>query len=134
MELYRQHSKKQTRPTLDELSKLLQLEVFRFSKVFIVIDALDECPENRGTRDSFITEIRNLQPITHLLVTSRQISTIEREFQKAAQVEIHAKDEDIGRYIESRIQGDYQLIRYTQKDPGLQDTIRNTIIEKTKGM
>lgn len=134
MSLYRHHNQKQTRPTLDELSKLLQLEVCRLLKVFILIDALDECPESNSTRDSFVAEIRKLQPITHLLVTSRHISTIEREFERAARVEIHATDEDIGRYIESRIKGDRQLIRYIQKDPALQGTIINTIVEKTKGM
>lgn len=132
--LYRHHTKKQTRPTLDELSKLLQLEIHRLSKVFIVIDALNECPEGNGTRDSFVAEIRKFQPIIYLLVTSRHISTIEREFEKAAWVEIHATNKDIGRYIKSRIKGDRQLIRHIQKEPALQSTIINTIIEKTKGM
>lgn len=132
--LYRHHKQMQTCPTLDELSKLLQLEIRRLSKVFILIDALDECSESNSTRDSFVAEIRNLQPITHLLVTSRHISTIEREFEKAARVEIHATDEDIRKYVESRIKGDRQLIRQIQKDPALQGTIINTIIEKTKGM
>ena len=54
MLLYRRHSKKQTRPTLGELSKLLQSEVRHISKVFIVIDALDECPESNRTRESFL--------------------------------------------------------------------------------
>jgi hypothetical protein len=114
------------------LSKLLQLEINRLSKAFIVVDALDECPD--GTRESFLAEIRKLPPNIHLLITSRHISTIEREFEKAARVEIHATDEDIRRYIESRIKGDRQLTRHVQKEPALQSTIINTIIEKTKGM
>jgi hypothetical protein len=138
--LYRQHSKKQTRPTLDEMSKLLQskvhhlLEVCRLSEVFIIIDALDECPESNGTRDSFVAEIRKLQPITHLLVTSRHISTIEREFEKAAWVEIHATGEDIGRYIESRIRSEGRLLRLLKANPALQAKITNTVIENAKGM
>src|SRR5438046_1366183 len=43
-------------------SKLLQQEVRRHSKVFIVIDALDECPESNGIRESFLAEIRELLP------------------------------------------------------------------------
>jgi hypothetical protein len=59
MSLYCHHNEKQkeTRPNLDELSKLLQSEVQRHSNVFIIIDALDECPE----KESFLAEIRKLQ-------------------------------------------------------------------------
>jgi ankyrin repeat domain-containing protein 50 len=132
--LYRHHSKMQTRPTLDELSKLLQLEVRRFSKAFIVIDALDECPESKGTRDSFVAEIRKLQPIAHVMVTSRHISTIEREFEKAARVEIRASGEDVRRYLEGRIENEGRLIRLVKADLALQETILNTIVENAKGM
>ena len=104
--LYHRHSKKQTRPTLDELSKLLQLEVRRISKVFIIVDALDECPESNRTRKSFLAEIRKLQPTVHLLITSRHIPAIEREFETAAKIEIRASDEDVRKRLESRIESE----------------------------
>jgi hypothetical protein len=132
--LYRHHNKKQTRPTLDELSKLLQLEVCRLSRVFIIIDALDECTEINYTRESFLAEIRKLQPTTHLLITSRHISTIEREFEMAAHVEIRASDEDVRRYLESRIETEGRLWRLIKADPALQANIVNTIVESAKGM
>ena len=132
--LYRHHSKKQTRPTLDELSKLLQLEVRRLSNVFIAIDALDECLESNHTRESFLAEIRKLQPTIHLLITSRHVSTIEREFEKAARVEIRASDEDVRRYLEGRIESEGRLVRLVKADPTLQATIVNTIVENAKGM
>jgi hypothetical protein len=134
LSLYRQHGKKQTRPTLRELSELLQLEVHRLSKVFIVIDALDECRESNGTRDSFVAEIRKLQPTIHLLITSRYISTMEREFEKAARVEIRASDEDVRRYLECRIENEGRLVRVVKADLALQATITNTIVENAKGM
>jgi hypothetical protein len=132
--LYRHHSKKQTRPRLDELSKLLQSEVRCLSKVFFVIDALDECPESNGIRDGFITEIQKLQPITHLLITSRHISTIEHEFEQAARVEIRASDEDVKKYLECRIESESRLVRLVKGDSALQAAISNTIVENAKGM
>src|SRR5205085_10842297 len=122
------------RPTLGEWSKLLQSEVHRFSKVFIVIDALDECFEGDGSRWSFLAEIQKLHPSIHLLVTSRHISTIEHEFEKAACMEIHASDEDVRRYVEGRIEQERQLSRHVKADPALQETIINAIVEKAKGM
>jgi hypothetical protein len=112
----------------------LQSEVLRFSEVFIVVDALDECPESNDTRDSFIAEIRKLHPIVHLMVTSRDISTIEREFEAAARVEIRAIDSDVRRYLESRIGRERRLLRHVKADPDLHETIINTVVEKAKGM
>jgi hypothetical protein len=134
MSLYHCHSKKRTRPTLDELSKLLQSEVRRISKVFIVIDALDECPESNRTRESFLSEIRKLQPTIHLLITSRHILAIEREFEHAAQVEICASSEDVKKYLKYRIESEGRLVRLVKADPALQAAIVNTIVENAKGM
>ena len=122
------------RPTLAECANLLQSEVRGFSKIFIVIDALDECPESNGTRMSFLMEIRKLQPNIHLLVTSRYIPSIEREFEKAERVEIRASNEDIRRYLGGRIERGHRLVRHVRADPALHKTIINTIVEKAKGM
>ena len=132
--LYDHHIKKQTHPTLGEYSKLLQLEVRHFSNVFILVDALDECSESNGTRDSFLAEIRKLQPTIHLWVTSRHIASIEHVFEKAACLEIRANDEDVRKYLECRSVSVPQLVRHIKKDPTLQATIINAIVEKAKGM
>jgi NACHT domain len=130
--LYRCHIEEGTRPTLSKWSELLQLEVRRLSKVFIIVDALDECLES--TRDSFLIEIRKLQPSIHLLVTSRHNIIIEPEFEKAARVEIRASDEDVKKYLKDRIESERQLVRQVRKDPALQETVINTIMENAKGM
>src|ERR1700733_6041120 len=41
--LHNRRRKSGTRPTLDELSRLLTSEVQTYSKVFIIVDALAEC-------------------------------------------------------------------------------------------
>ena len=75
-----------------------------------------------------------LQPDIYLLVTSRHISTIERDFEKAARVEILASDGDVRRYLEGRIKKESRLARNVKVDPALQENIINTIAEKAKGM
>jgi NACHT domain len=131
--LYHHHVKERTRPALGEWSQLLQSEVHHLSKVFVIVDALDECSESNGTRDSFLTEIRKL-PNMHLLVTSRHILTIEREFEKAASVEIRASDEDVKRYLQDRIKKERRLVGHIKADPALGETIISTIVQKAKGM
>ena len=132
--LYQNCFKKRTRPTLNEWSKLLRLEVRHFSKVFILIDALDECPEGNNIRKNFLDEILELQSSVQLFVTSRRCSTIEREFEKATRIEIHASDEDVRRYLGCRIEGEHLLKRHVEADPFLRKQIINTIAEKAKGM
>jgi hypothetical protein len=112
---------------------LLQYEVSSFSKVFVVIDALDECLENDGTRESLIAEIKKLQPSIHLLVTSRHIASIEREFEKAARLEILANDEDIRRYLGGRIERG-RLKLHIRADPTLKHVIVNTLVGNARGM
>jgi hypothetical protein len=133
--LYRDHIEKQTRPTLNEWSILLQSEAGRFSEIFMIIDALDECSDY--TRESLLSVIQKL-PNIHLLVTSRHILTIEREFkgkfENTTSVEIRASDEDVRRYLENRIKREHRLASHVEADPTLKETIINTIAEKTKGI
>jgi hypothetical protein len=128
--LYENNIEKGRRPPLVELTKVLQNEARRFSKVFILIDALDECTDNNDTRASFLAQIRALYPHIHLLVTSRADKNIEREFETAQRLEISANNEDLRTYVDSRIAKNLTLRRYITKYPGLQDAI----IEKAKGM
>lgn len=58
--LYDKHREKRTRPLLNETSKALQSVVSLYSRVFIVVDALDEC-QFSGDREAFLSEIFNLQ-------------------------------------------------------------------------
>ena len=51
--VYRQHLPRRTRPTLEELTALLFYELTTYQRTYIVIDALDECPEGDGTRKVF---------------------------------------------------------------------------------
>jgi hypothetical protein len=134
MSLYRHHVRRQTRPKLTEWSKLLLSEIHRSSKVFIVIDALDERREEEDTRDNFLQELNRLQPFIHLFVTSRPNPVIEQEFEKAIHLEIHAHDSDVRKYLERRIIRNPRLRRHVDKDPALQGDITNAIIEKSKGM
>jgi hypothetical protein len=134
--LYESHVKEKTRPSLNEYTKILQAVVGGggLLKMFVVIDALDECPELDGNRSNFLYEIRKLQPDAHLLFTSRPERNIELEFQSAARLEILASDEDITKYLEARIPSSSNLTRHLKKDPNLLKVIIENVIDRAKGM
>src|SRR5271170_1914985 len=79
--LYKHHKAKRTRPLLDEISKSLQSVVANYSRVFIIVDALDECSD--GDRRRFLSEIFNIQDKigVSLFATSRFILDIRQEFE-----------------------------------------------------
>lgn len=128
------HLQKRTRPTLAEWSKLLHVQIRRFAQVFIIIDALDEYSEESNTRDSFLNEIRMLQPYVHILITSRPISGVENELEGTTYLEIRATDGDVRTYLENRILREGRLKRLLRADLVLQDTIIGMIVENAEGM
>ena len=81
--LYERHKDKRTRPSFDEISKVLHSVVTGYSRAFIIIDALDECQVSDGGRRKFLSEIFNLQAKTgaNLFATSRFIPEIMKEFE-----------------------------------------------------
>ncbi|KAF3203746.1 hypothetical protein TWF679_010099 [Orbilia oligospora] len=77
--LYREHSSRETRPQVSDISKALQLVASLYSRIFIVVDALDECVE--GDLAEFLSEIFELQAnfkTTELYISSfRELKTLK---------------------------------------------------------
>jgi hypothetical protein len=131
-DLYSTHVRQNTPPTLDEVSKILQCEISRRSRVFVVIDALDEYPE--GDRSTLLKKLRELRPTINLMVTSRYLDTIANDFEGSPQLEINANIEDVRAYIVGRISGEKRLSRFVGKDAALGENIMNTVAGKAKKM
>ena len=130
--MHKLHIRNKTRPTLGECTKLLQAAADCFSKVRIVIDALDECPEATQARQSLLEEIGKLDRV-NVLVTSRNI-LIDSELRNAARLDVRADDLDIKNYLEERMSSSDRIKKFAEKDSTLYGAIKHTIIEKAKGM
>ena len=130
--IIRYNERERGRPTFAELATLFSQEMRHFSKVFVVIDALDETSEHEDIRRLVLSELQNLQ--VNLLVTSRYEKSIEQRLEKAERLEICATAADIQTYVTARIPSEPLLARHIQADPTLEETIVNKIIEKSQGM
>ncbi|KAI9769209.1 MAG: hypothetical protein M1840_004338 [Geoglossum simile] len=127
--------RRERRPTVAEYSDLLESEAGRFSKVFIIVDALDEC--SNGTRDTFVGEIKRLQSqlaTIYLFATSRDFLDSDYNPGPALSVEIQPTGEEIKLYVVSRIGRERQLIRLIDEQPALQEIITKRSIEVAGGM
>lgn len=136
--LYDNHRYKRTRPPIDELTQCLRAVVETHCKVYIVVDALDECTDGSDERQTkplhkFLDIIFQLQATHNMnfLATSRDIPDISRRFEEALVQRVWASPDDIRTYVSIQVQ---QMGGKVQGDHELQEAIQNTIIEAVDGM
>jgi hypothetical protein len=132
-ELHSRHEARRTRPSLDEISRALHSVAITYSRVFIVIDALDEYQETNSSWTKLLTEIFNLRDKagSNLFATSRFIPEIQKEFTSCLLLEIRASHEDIWNYLEKNMS---QLPEFVTNDTVLQTEIKTEIEVAIEGM
>ena len=133
------------KPTGSALKKCLKdmLDLPGQGPIYIVLDALDECPDNSGTPsareevleliDEFVT--LNL-PNVYLCVASRPEIDIRRALEPLQPLQISLHDEagqknDIIEYIKSVVYSDRKMRNWREQDKRL---VVDTLSEKADGM
>lgn len=130
--LYKNYQSTKTRPSASELVRLLSIIIGNFVKVFVFIDALDECLDEY--QSELITEIQSLNPKTSLLITSRPSVHPELDTQNMYRLDIRASNADIKSYLEESISKSPRLKIHVNKQPLLKDRITIAIKEKAQNM
>jgi hypothetical protein len=123
------------RPSLDTLTAVLKAEIELYTRVFIVIDALDECfPEQ--VQVDLLESIRSLVVTPHAkaMVTSRHIPSIESTIHADITLEIMAMETDVRSHVEARIYNNNTLKRLITKPPSMEEKVISTVVEKAQGM
>ncbi|KAI7770093.1 hypothetical protein LZL87_014294 [Fusarium oxysporum] len=118
--LYASHKKREKRPERQDIFNALQNVVAQHSKVYLIVDALDEYGPSGSSRESFLNLLRELQRrhkinvLMTLRFDMRIIAEIDNIFGNVIKLEILGATEDIAR--------------------NLKDDIINKISESAKGM
>ncbi|KAI0974349.1 hypothetical protein F4678DRAFT_422344 [Xylaria arbuscula] len=131
-ELYNRHMRSLTNPSLDELSHALESITAEYSRVFIIVDALDESSAYDNCRNKFLSAIFSLQETygMNIFATSRPIPEIMERFRGILSIEIRATENDIRNYVCGRL----PELRVVATHPELQDEIIKTIANAVDGM
>jgi len=137
--LYKECSEGQWRATMLELKKMLLLMVRDLEDVFIIIDALDECPKDNERREllKLIRDIKSWSlPNLHLLGTSRQELDIKDELTPlltslAIPIQGFEVESDIKLYIASELATDSKLRKWSSD---VKVEIENTLAAGANGM
>jgi Cdc6-like AAA superfamily ATPase len=133
LQLYNIHSIESTRPSLNEFFAVLQSVCTKYSRVHIVVDALDECTNQDGERDRLIAKLRELQHGSdiHLMVTARFVPDIEQQFRSASKLEVRASNEDVRLYIAGQM---YRLPKCIQYDEEMKNLVQRKLVIAVDGM
>jgi hypothetical protein len=87
-------------------------EELNLKEVYMVIDALDECPElERQHIIGFVTRVTEYLPCTKVFITSRRESDIVRAFNKSSTPTIQIKAKNIATDIESFVRSEVKKLR-----------------------
>ncbi|KAH8994729.1 ankyrin repeat-containing domain protein [Lactarius hatsudake] len=143
--LYSKHHRGSQQPSESALVGCLKdmLKQLGQAPLYIILDALDECPHGVGTpsaRESvlqLVKELVNLRyPNVYICVTSRPESDIRVALDPLAphRISIHEEDgqkEDIANYINSFVHSDIAMQRWRAEDKEL---VISTLSKKTDGM
>lgn len=134
LDLYELHSKGGTRPTLSEISKILQSIVSGYERTFIILDALDECTVERQCRAKVLTEVISLQTNfeVNILAMSRMHDEIATKFDthNASVVPIVALEKD----MEVVLRNQMRLHDPEIFDESFCTVVTSEIIKMTEGM
>lgn len=132
--LHERHRVHRTRPSIMECSNLLQTLLRSFPKVYIVVDAIDECSEQNEARWVFLAQLWRLRFKACLLFMSRPIPTLEKELQGSTRVYLSPDEDDIKNYLLQRLDVTTTMKRHFRDEPSLRTTIVARITQKIKGM
>jgi hypothetical protein len=143
--LYSAHAGGTRKPTGSALTKCLKdmLKLPGQGAIYIIIDALDECPNTSGLTSArekvleLVEELAKLHlPNVHLLVASRPEIDIRAVLEPLTSLRISLHDEtgqknDIINYINSIVHSDRKMRRWREED---QKLVIDTLSERAGGM
>jgi hypothetical protein len=144
-DLYSSHHHGTQQPSDRSLIQCLK-DILRFpgqETVYIIADALDECPNDRGlpsSREKILMLVKELVdlclPNLRICITSRPEIDIRNFLEPLAsqQVSLHEEEgqkQDIADYVRSVVHSDLKMRRWRTEDKEL---VINTLSERASGM
>ncbi|KAJ7453724.1 ankyrin repeat-containing domain protein [Mycena latifolia] len=132
--LYKDHHERGTRPSPDEVLKILHSAIGEYSKVYLIVDGLDEYPEAPCLKLLEYLSMAMTAPTVKLMLTSRPHITLDSFFQGWRTLDIDATENDIRQYIDARIRKSPRLSKHVRTRPDLSEEIKSRILSNVEGM
>ncbi|PKK53318.1 hypothetical protein CI102_3363 [Trichoderma harzianum] len=130
-DLFKRHQSGRTRPSSDELYETLQSVIALYSRVFILVDSLDEVSNSGNSRVNFLAQLFKIQIESgiNIFATSRHFPEIYEKFKESTVIEVRAHADEVRNYLDNQIsQSDSKLLDICRED------IKTKITEAIEGI
>ncbi|KAJ6568602.1 ankyrin repeat-containing domain protein [Mycena capillaripes] len=129
-EIYEEHLKERTPPSTEEVVQVLRSSLPHFSKIYLIVDAVDEYPEDK--RWILLRHLAEMCNNVDLMITSRpHILPQSTSFHTFETLDIRPTEEDLRRYVEGQIDSSPRLSKHVHKQPSLREDIHLKINDHT---
>lgn len=133
-DIFKQHQSRHTKPLESDLQEILITLTADYSRVFLVIDGLDESP-SAAERSKLLTSLPGLEKYpcetVSVCLTSRDLPEITWRFSESTKIEIRAQDQDVKNYLTARLP---ELETIEPENQSFQREIVDRILEASNGM
>ncbi len=132
--LYEQCGSGKAKPGVTKLTETLRNLCTVYKRIYIVIDALNECDEE--SRKLLLAQFEKVDHSTvRIFLTSRpHLIEMQRKYDEFPQIEITAKDSDIREFILNNIKEKDNLLELIEDTAQLKEKIITAITSKANGM
>ncbi|KAJ7117141.1 ankyrin repeat-containing domain protein [Mycena epipterygia] len=129
--LYEKHRERNTRLPLDEVHTILTSSVAPYSKVYLIVDAVDEYPEEQCT---ILLKALGAIGVNVMLTSRPHIDPDSFILPNLQLMEIQATENDMKQYIDTQISKSSRLSKHVRGRPELSKEIRFKILTNVNGM
>ena len=135
---------KNRRPGLEKLEETLEASTRDFKNVYLIVDALDECPVANGERGKLLERLGNIHKWSltnlHVLYTSRPEPDIEAELAPlfpgpaTSIIDLEKRREDISADISTYIDQKIRSSDFRSWPPNIKKDVKTALAAKADGM
>lgn len=139
LQTFRQYQTNSTRRLdMRDVETMLSGGFQRYDTVYLVADALDECPsQSRLDLLRELSKLQRTQPQLQLLMSSRDMEVIDEDiagaFHDVLQIKLVASNTDLRAFIQARFEGQSSF-REARRHHGLVEELERTLTVKAQGM
>ena len=130
----RMYVEQRTRPSETKWKEMLAAEVRKYSRLFLILDALDESKVEYPLQ--FVRELLNLLPTANIMITTRPSFKV-RDLHIASEVaiiEVKAHEKDLSDFVKTRIEREDNLREMIKMKPELGNRIKHEVPRNAQGL
>lgn len=123
-ELYRKFKAQERRPQLQDLEQAFSLTCQSIDRVFVIVDALDECETKN--RKAFLRSLSSLQgdrPLSIFMTSRSYEDYVNQLFGSCPRMKIQAHDSDLRAYVSKEVENNNDI-------DGVEEHFKHRMIER----